>query len=132
MLGWEAALGMTTVLSYRDLIAWQKAMDLVEMVYVATREWPRDETFGLSNQIKRAAVSVPSNIAEGQGRASTREFLHHLSIAYGSLSEVETHALIAGRLKYSHPDVLERLLTACAETGKLINGLRGSLSARNS
>jgi four helix bundle protein len=121
---------MTAVLSYRELIAWQKAMDLVELVYAATREWPKDEIFGLSNQIRRAAVSVPSNIAEGQGRTSTREFLHHLSIAYGSLSEVETQALIAGRLNYAHPDVLERLLSACAETGRLINGLINSLSSR--
>lgn len=120
----------TTVRSYRDLIAWQKAMDLVELVYTATRDWPKDETYGLSNQIRRAAVSVPSNIAEGQGRTSTKEFVHHLSMAHGSLCEVETHAIIAGRLQYARPEVLEQLLSACAQTGKLINGLINSLSAR--
>ena len=120
----------TTVRSYRDLIAWQKAMDLVELVYTATRDWPKDETYGLSNQIRRAAVSVPSNIAEGQGRTSTKEFVHHLSMAHGSLCEVETQAIIASRLKYAHPEVVEQLLSACAQTGKLINGLINSLSAR--
>jgi four helix bundle protein len=121
---------MTAVRNYRELIAWQKAMDLVELVYMTTRDWPRDEAFGLSSQIRRAAISVPSNIAEGQGRTSTKEFLHHLSIAHGSLREVETQAIIAGRLNYSHPEALEHLLSACAETGKLINGLINSLSSR--
>jgi four helix bundle protein len=105
-------------------------MDLVELVYAATREWPKDEAYGLSSQIRRAAVSVPSNIAEGQGRTSTKEFLHHLSIAHGSLREVETQAIIAGRLRYAHPEVLERLLSSCAETGKLINGLMNTLSSK--
>lgn len=76
--------------SYRDLIAWQKAMDLVETVYRASAGFPREEVYGLRSQIRQSAVSVPSNIAEGQGRKSTREFLHFLSIAYGSLCEAQT------------------------------------------
>ncbi|HEX4148238.1 MAG TPA: four helix bundle protein, partial [Pirellulales bacterium] len=76
--------------NYRDLIAWQKAMDLVVMVYQLTREFPTEERYGLSQQLQRAAVSVASNIAEGQGRESIREFANFLSIAHGSLREVET------------------------------------------
>ena len=75
---------------YRDLFAWQHAMNLVESVYRVTREWPKEEAYGLTNQIRRAAVSVPSNIAEGQGHNSAKEFLHFLGIANGSIREFET------------------------------------------
>src|ERR1700682_299934 len=88
------------VKNYQELIAWQKAVGLVEAVYLASRTFPREEIYGLTSQIRRAAVSVPSNIAEGQGRRTTLDFLRHLSIAYGSLREVETQILIARRLKY--------------------------------
>ena len=84
-----------TVKSYRQLIVWQKAMELVKYIYDLTKKFPKEELYGLTSQIRRAAVSVPSNIAEGQGRDSTKEFLHHLSIAYGSLMETETQGLIA-------------------------------------
>jgi len=77
-----------SVRSYRDLIVWQKAMDLVKSVYSVAGGLPKEELYCLTSQIRRAAISVPSNIAEGQGRTSTKEFLHHLSIAYGSLMEV--------------------------------------------
>lgn len=83
---------------YQQLIVWQKAMDLVEKVYEATKTFPREEVYGITNQLRRAAVSVPSNIAEGQGRRTTADFLRHLGIAYGSLLEVETQLLIAVRL----------------------------------
>ena len=76
---------MVAVRNYQELIAWQKAMDLVVVAYEATKQFPREETYGLSSQLRRAAVSIPSNIAEGQGRRTTNEFLHFLSIAYGSL-----------------------------------------------
>ena len=78
------------VKSYRELMVWQKAIELVEAVYTATGSFPPQEVYGLTSQLRRAAVSVPSNIAEGQGRRSTAEFAHHLSIAYGSLCEIET------------------------------------------
>ncbi|HMA36677.1 MAG TPA: four helix bundle protein [Chloroflexia bacterium] len=113
--------------NYRDLLAWQKAMDLVEMVYAATRAWSKEELYGLTNQIRRAAVSVPSNIAEGQGRSSSKEFAHHLHIAYGSLREVETQALIGARLAYLPADNTAQLLAATGEVGRLINGLVSSL-----
>jgi four helix bundle protein len=114
--------------SYSDLIAWQKAMDLVEAVYKATARFPKEEQFGLSSQLRRAVVSVPSNIAEGQGRRSTNDFLRHLAIARGSLCEVETQVLIAGRLAYLDEEIVRHLVRASAEIGKLINGLSNSLS----
>jgi four helix bundle protein len=86
--------------SYRDLIAWQKAMKLVAEIYGATRRFPREECYGLTNQLRRAAVSVPSNIAEGQARFSQKEFHHFLSQARGSLVEIETQLLIAKDLEY--------------------------------
>jgi four helix bundle protein len=85
---------------YRDLIVWQKAIDLVEDVYQVTARFPREELYGLTIQLRRAAVSIPSNVAEGHGRASTRDFLHFLSISHGSLKEVETQIIVAERLKY--------------------------------
>ena len=113
---------MSRMRSYRDLVAWKKAMDLVERVYVCTADWPSSEKYGLISQIRRAAVSVPSNIAEGQGRQSPREFLHHLSIAYGSLMEVETQLLIGERLGYIPPGLSSD--AQAAEVGRLLNGLR--------
>jgi len=119
--------GSRAVRSYRDLNAWRKAMDLVELVYTATRNWPKEEMYGLTNQIRRAVVSVPSNIAGGQGRGPSKEFLHHLRIARGSLLEVETQALIAQRLGYLQADVGERILSSTDETSRLISGLARSV-----
>jgi four helix bundle protein len=115
--------------SYRDLAAWQRAMELVEGVYLATKEWPREEIYGLTNQVRRATVSVPANIAEGQGRRNPREFIRFLGIATGSLHEVETHLLIARRLDYLDERSLAHLLDLSAETGRIINGLLRSLHA---
>jgi four helix bundle protein len=117
-----------TVRNYSELIAWQKAMDLVESVYKATRQFPKEEIYGLTSQLRRAVVSVPSNIAEGQGRTSTKEFLHHLSIAYGSLREAETQVLIARRLDYLTNSQSQNLLAMAGEVGRLINGLSKSLA----
>ena len=121
---------MPAVQNYRELIAWQKSMDLVEMVYIATRAWPKEEMYGLTSQVRRAVVSIASNIAEGQGRTSTKEFLHHLSIAHGSLREVETQILIAQRLDYMPSEEVKRILTASAEVGRLINGLSNALASK--
>lgn len=116
------------VKNYSELIAWQKAMDLVERIYEATREFPREELYGLTSQLRRAAVSIPSNIAEGQGRRSTKEFLHHLSYAHGSLREVETQLLIAGRLGYLRRSKVVAVMSLSAEVGRLTNGLANSLT----
>ena len=114
--------------NYRDLIAWQKAMDLVEMVYHATKGFPKEEVYGLTSQVQRAAVSIPSNIAEGQGRTSNREFQNFLSIAHGSVREVETQILIARRLHYLANDEAQPILNQAGEVGRLIKGLWNSLS----
>jgi four helix bundle protein len=109
--------------NYRDLIVWQKAMDLVENVYRATRLFPKDELYGLTSQIRRAAVFVPSNIAEGQGRGGEPEMVRFLRIAHGSLREVETQILIAQRLGYLDLEQTQKLIEQAAEVGRLLNGL---------
>jgi four helix bundle protein len=120
-----------TIRSYQDLDVWQKAMDLVEDCYRLTREFPDSEVYGLSSQLQRSAVSIPANIAEGRERGHTKEFLHHLSIAYGSLAEVETHILIARRLNYVSEESAKQLMDRIAEIGRMLNGLRGSLEHKN-
>ncbi len=115
-----------TVTKYSELVAWQKAMDLVEEVYKITKSFPPDERFGLTNQLCRASVSIPSNIAEGQSRAS-RDFVRYLSIAQGSLAEVETQMLIAERLGYMNGSSLGKFQTLAADTGRLIHGLSNSI-----
>ena len=117
--------------SYRDLNVWQKAMDLVVDCYRATRGFPRFEFYGLASQLQRAAVSVPSNIAEGRSLPYTKEFIRHLSIAYGSLAELETHILISERLRYLSNERPMMLLNQTAEVARMINGLRKSLKQRD-
>jgi four helix bundle protein len=112
---------------YRDLDVWQKAMDLVVMCYRITKSFPQHEVYGLSSQLQRAAVSVPANIAEGRERQHKKEFVQHLSIAYGSLAEIETHILIAERLDYVDKKRVERVLDGTSEVGKMLNGLRKSI-----
>ena len=116
------------VKSYTELIAWQKAMDLVEAAYVLSAGFPREELYVTTSQIRRAAISIPSNIAEGQGRWNTGEFIHFLGIAHGSLCELETQARIAPRLKFVPETATEPVLRLAAEVGRLIHGLRNSLS----
>ena len=115
--------------SYKDLIEWRKAMELVTEIYRATREFPRDELYGLTNQLRRAAVSVPSNIAEGQARFSRKEFRHFLSHARGSLVEVETQLTIAQNPGYLNPQLTQPLLAQAAELGKILNGLIASIES---
>jgi four helix bundle protein len=116
--------------TYSDLIVWRKAIDPVEDVYKATQGWPREEMYGLTSQIRRAVVSIPANIAEGQGRGSARDFHRFLAIANGSLIESETHLHIAHRLGYLHEDVLGPLLQKTAEVSRLLQGLSRSLQAK--
>jgi len=113
-----------------DLVAWQKAMDMVVAVYGATKDFPKKEEFGLMRQTERAAVSVPSNIAEGHGRNSERDFLRFLSIAHGSLREVETQVEVALRLDYITTDVAAKLAHACDDTGRPLRGLMQHLRTR--
>jgi four helix bundle protein len=113
---------------YKDLIAWQRAMDLVESVYRITEKFPRREMYSLADQLRRAAVSVPSNIAEGQAHRSRREFAHFLQHARGSLAEIETQLLIASRLRYIDESLVGPVLKQVAEVGRIVNGLVASLS----
>jgi four helix bundle protein len=119
-----------TVRHYRELVAWQRAMDLVEMVYRITAQFPTSELYGLTNQLRRAAVSIPSNMAEGQGRGSTQEFVRFLRIANGSLQEVETQALIAQRLAYMDDAAVTSIIDLAAETGRITAGLIRALCKR--
>jgi four helix bundle protein len=105
--------------SYRDLIAWQKAVGLVLQVYQATEGFPRHELFGLANQLRRAAVSIPSNIAEGQARHSRPEFQRFLRTAKGSLAEMETQLIIATQLGYVSARQAAGLTDKAAEVGRL-------------
>ena len=119
-----------TVQHYRELKVWQVAMNLAEQCYVATKNFPKEELFGLTSQIRRAAASVPANIAEGQGRQHTKEFLNHLSIARGSLMEVETHLLLSQRVGLLKQTTLDPLLTMSDEISRLLSGLRRALEKK--
>jgi len=115
--------------NYQGLEVWQRAMDLVVLCYQMTKSFPKSEVYGLTSQIRRAAVSIPANIAEGQGRQHSKEFLQHLSIAYGSLAELETHMQIAKRLEYIDVNQLSKVLDWSAEIGRMLNGLRRSIQS---
>ncbi len=116
-----------TVKSYQELIAWQRAMDLVVSIYKLSAKFPREELYGLTNQLRRSSVSVPSNIAEGQGRGGTADFVRFLGIANGSLQEAETQMLIGQRLGFISGDELKPVMDLSAETGRVLNGLMRSL-----
>ena len=115
--------------SYKDLVAWQKAMLLAVDVYRVSRAFPRDELYGLTSQLRRAAVSIPSKIAEGQGRYSRQEFHHFLNHARGSLAELETQIMLARELECLERKEAENLLSGAAELGRILNGLTASVRA---
>ena len=119
-----------SIRSYQDLEVWQKAMDFVVACYQIAERFPKTEVYGLASQLQRAAVSVSANIAEEQGRSHTKEFLNHLSMAYGSLLEVETHLQIAARLNYLENSSLQSLLEKSAEIGRMLNGLMQALNRK--
>ncbi|MGH8771177.1 MAG: four helix bundle protein [Burkholderiales bacterium] len=110
------------------MLVWQKSMDLVEAIYKLTRTFPQEERFGLTSQLQKAAVSIPSNIAEGHGRKFTKVYLNASSIASGSLMEVETHLQIGARLRYLSSQQLDEMLTKTQEIGRMLNGLIKSLN----
>jgi len=118
------------VQKYEDLIVWQKAMDLVAEIYRIVKLLPKEEIYVLSDQMKRAAVSIPSNIAEGQERNTTKDFINHLYIAKGSKGELETQLLICVRLQYLTQDQIGAALDLLIEIGKMLNALIQSLSAK--
>src|SRR6184192_3551097 len=120
----------TVIRNYRDLEVWNKAMNLVESVYILTKNLPQEELYGLKSQIRRSVVSIPSNIAEGHGRKGQREYLHHLSIAKGSLAELETQLILCLRLKYFSREELKPVWNKSQVVGRLLSGLIRSLRTK--
>src|SRR5204862_5873354 len=116
--------------SFRDLRVWMAAMDLVEDVYLLTQDFPKHELYALASQIQRAAVSIPSNIAEGHTREHLKEYLHHLSMAQASLAELETQLEIAVRLKYLRPELFEEVVNDLNALGKQMYALRNALGSK--
>ena len=116
--------------NFRDLKVWQLGMQLAEEVYRLSQQFPKHETYGLSSQIQRAAVSIPANIAEGHAIGSTKDFARFLGIAQGSLAELETHLMLAERMKYGNPIEIQSILSRCGEEARMLRGLRKSLRSR--
>lgn len=116
--------------NYGDLVVWQQAMEIALHVYQATKSFPAEERFGLTSQLRRAATSIPANIAEGHARTSTREYLRFVSIAIGSLAESATFIEPAGRLNYGDLDELRRIFEMMTEERRMLRGLQNSLRRR--
>jgi four helix bundle protein len=116
--------------SYRDLVAWKKAVELVTEIYRKTQIFPKEELYGLTSQLRRSAISIPSNIAEGQGRISKGEFKQFLGNARGSLFELGTQITIADNLGYLNKSDVNDLLELSAEVGRILNGLLTSIKAK--
>ncbi len=114
---------------YRDLKVWQASMRLAEEAYRLTKKFPKHEIYGLASQLQRSAVSLPSNIAEGHGRNSRKEFHHFLGIALGSLAELETQLMLAQRLNYFNEEEINPVLQNADEIGKMLKGLQKSLTS---
>ena len=120
----------TQIRSFRDLVVWQKAMDLVERIYAITKQFPVDERYALTSQIRRAAVSVPSNIAEGYGRHSTAGYVRFLQIALGSLNELQTQLELGIRLGFVETDVVESEFELGMEIEKMLVSLIAKLRTK--
>ena len=115
---------------FKDLIVWKKSMELVEEVYCLVKKLPKEELFALSDQIRRSAISIPSNIAEGQGRNSVKEFIHFLAIAKGSKAELETQLLLCVKINYLNNSDIENAINLIQEIGKMLNALQNSLKTK--
>ena len=118
---------MGEIKSYRDLKVWQDGMTLVVDCYRFSKEFPKEELFGLTSQLRRAAVSIPANIAEGYGRDSGGSYVNFLKTAQGSLKKWETHLILAQRLKFGNFDLAEQLLARCESVGRMLHALIRSL-----
>ena len=121
---------MARVNSYRELLVWQRAMGIAVDVYELTRDYPREELFGLTSQTRRAATSVPANIAEGFGRSSRASYAHFARIAQGSLKELETHLMLAERIGLAKAGASETILRECDEVGRMLRALISRLDAK--
>ena len=119
------------ITNYRELIVWQKAMELTKKIYSLTKDFPKEEIYGLTSQMRRAAVSIPSNIAEGQARSGTKEFAHFLSIASGSKAELETQLLICVDIGYLSETDIKAVMDLSDEVGKMFTALRSKLTTNH-
>ena len=118
--------------SYRDLKVWQTGMDLAEECYLVTRNFPKEELYGLIfSQIRRASASIPANVAEGHGRKTRKEYIQFLYIAQGSLKELETNLLLSKRVKLGEGKVIDSLLNRCESLGRLLSALIRALENKN-
>ena len=118
---------MNKIKDFKDLIVWQRSMELAEEVYRLVKKLPKEELFALSDQIRRAVISIPSNIAEGYERNSTKEYIHFLSIAKGSKAELETQLLLCTKIHYLNNSDIEKSISLIQEIGKMINSLQKHL-----
>jgi four helix bundle protein len=119
-----------SVRHYRELVVWQKGMALAKLWYGVTKSFPKDELFGMTSQIRRAATSIPANIAEGHGRSHTKEYLHHISIARGSLAELETHVILSHEVALLSETDLNACLKIADEVSRMLAALRTALRRR--
>jgi four helix bundle protein len=126
----DGALQAVRTRHYRDLLAWQKAMELAKRIYKATESLPKSEVFGLQSQMRRAAVSIPSNIAEGHGRLNDGHFRQFLASARGSIFELQTQLEIAGDQNFLKGEEVKELIDSCEEVARMLNGLLGKLNER--
>ncbi len=121
---------MKTIRSFRDLTVWQRSIELSVQIYALTRSFPKEEIFGLTNQLRRASVSISSNIAEGQGRLTKGDFINFLSIARGSNAEVRSQLILARHLKFGEESLIAQCEALATEIGKMINALIASLKSQ--
>jgi four helix bundle protein len=119
---------MPTIFTYRDLDAWKQGMELVEDTYKTSVSFPKSELYGLTSQLRRAAISIPANLAEGHSRRTTKAYLNHVSVAIGPQAELETHIELSRRLGFLTPDDSARLATAASSVGRLLYGLHRALA----
>lgn len=120
-----------TINSYRDLKIWQAAVDLAERIYSLSKDFPKSEVYGLTAQMRRSAVSIAANIAEGHGRETTGAFIQFLRVTQGSLKELETHLILAGRLDLASQNDTDKLLAEYDELGRMVRGLIRSLQEKH-
>ena len=118
------------VRSYRDLWVWKEGMELAEVCYEVTREFPKEEMFGMTSQTRRAATAIPANVAEGRGRENSGEFVRFLRIAQGSVKELETHLILASRVKLTTEGEIAPVLKRCETIGKMLHALIRSIQKR--
>lgn len=119
---------MVKVKTFKELIVWQKAMEMTEMLYSVASKLPKEETFAMCSQMRKAAVSIPSNIAEGFGRSSKKEYMQFLYIAYGSVCELETQLLLCVRIKYLMEEEIQPIIELLTEIGKIITTITKKLN----